>query len=139
MIQAKDGVRRPGGLEGSPGAHTPGPYAGGGLSDRRRYPRIHAEVLYRPAGLSLAHHRRSARDISLGGMRVFSDEDFRLGSRLDLEIQLADGSVVRCWSEVVWIVPLRNGSPASFDVGMKFTDMAQEDIQRLATVLSSAG
>jgi hypothetical protein len=96
-------------------------------------------VLYRPAGLGLLHHRRNTQDISLGGMRVFSDEPLRVGSRLDLEIQLADESVVRCWGEVVWSVALANGSPAGFDVGMKFTDMAPQDIQRLAAVLNSAG
>lgn len=116
-----------------------GPYAGVDLSDRRRYPRIHADVLYRPAGLSLVHHRRNTQDISLGGMRVFSDEPLRIGSRLDLEIQLADESVVRCWGEVVWLVQLADGSPAGFEVGMRFTDMEPRDIQRLATVLTSAG
>jgi Tfp pilus assembly protein PilZ len=95
-------------------------------------------VLYRPAGLSLLHHPRNTRDISLGGMRVFSDDDFRVGSRLDLDIQLADGSAVRCWGEVVWIVPMTDGDPAGFDVGLRFTDMAPQDIQRLATVLSAA-
>ena len=109
------------------------------MSDRRRYPRIHASVLYRPAGLSLMHHRRNTQDISLGGMRIFSDEGLRIGSRLDLEIQVADGSSVRCWAEVVWLTSLMDGSPATFDVGLKFADMAPQDVQRLATVLSSAG
>lgn len=125
-----------------PGPDTglcPGQYAGGAVSDRRRYPRVHAEVLYRPAGLSLVHHRRNTQDISLGGMRVFSDEGLGIGSRLDLEIQVSDGPPVRCWAEVVWLVPLNDGSPATFDVGLKFIDMAPQDIQRLAAVLSSAG
>lgn len=117
----------------------PTPYAGGALSDRRRYPRIHADVLYRPAGLSLTHHRRNTRDISLGGMRVFSDEEYRVGSRLDLDIALADGSIVRCWAEVAWIVKLPPSAAAGYDVGLKFVDMAPHDVERLATVLSPAG
>lgn len=106
------------------------------MSDRRRYPRVEAEVFCRPAGLDVFHHRRSTRDISLGGMRVFSDRSFTPGSRLDLEVVLSDGTTVRCWAEVVWVMKLDAGAPADYDVGMRFTDMDSADIQRLASVLS---
>ena len=105
------------------------------MSDRRRYPRVQADVVYRPAGAALLHHKRNTRDISLGGMRVFSDERFEVGGRLDLDVLLPDGSSVRCWAEVVWLVELGAGAPANFDVGLMFTDMAQDDVQRLAAVL----
>lgn len=105
------------------------------MSDRRRYPRIQADVVCRPAGAVLLHHKRNTRDISLGGMRVFSDERFTVGSRLDLDVLLPDTSTVRCWAEVVWLVELDAGAPAGFDVGLRFTDMAAADIQRLAAVL----
>lgn len=108
------------------------------MSDRRRYPRVNANVLCRPAGLRLTHHKRNARDVSLGGMRVFSDEQFEVGSQLDLDVFLADGSTIRCWAQVVWLVQLDSGAPARFDVGLKFTDMADPDIQRLASVLTRA-
>jgi hypothetical protein len=106
------------------------------VSDRRRYPRVIADVLCRPAGLRLTHHKRNARDVSLGGMRVFSDDAFGLGSQLDLDVFLADGSTIRCWAQVIWLVELEPGAQARFDVGLKFTDMAEPDIQRLASVLS---
>jgi c-di-GMP-binding flagellar brake protein YcgR len=105
------------------------------VSDRRRFPRVDADVVYRPAGLSLVHHHRNTQDISLGGMRVFSDEEFRIGSRLDLDILLADGSAVRCWAQVVWILKLKPHAPAGYDVGLKFMDMTPQDLQRLAAVL----
>lgn len=114
------------------------PYAGRLVSDRRRYPRVNADVFCRPAGVGWMHQRRNTQDISLGGMRVFSDEGFRVGSRLDLDVVLPDDSVVHCWADVVWLVELRPGAQAKFDVGLKFTDMAALDIQRLASVLSSA-
>lgn len=69
---------------------------------------------------------------------MFSDQDFAIGSRLDLDILVPDGSSVRCWAEVVWTVDLGAGGPARFDVGLKFTDMDPADIQRLATVLVPA-
>jgi hypothetical protein len=109
------------------------------LSDRRRYPRVNADVLCKPAGLQLTHHKRNARDVSLGGMRVFSDERFEVASQLDLDVFVADGSTIRCWAQVVWLVELEPGAAAKFDLGLKFTDMAEPDIQRLASVLSRAG
>jgi hypothetical protein len=71
-------------------------------------------------------------------MRVFSDEEFAVGRRLDLDVLLPDGVSVRCWAEVVWIQGLDDGGPARWDVGLKFTDMEPSDIQRLASVLVPA-
>lgn len=69
-------------------------------------------------------------------MRVYTDEDFAIGSRLDLDVLLPDRSSVRCWAVVVWRAELGAGRPARFDVGLRFTDMAPLDVQRLATVLT---
>lgn len=84
------------------------------------------------------HHKRNTQDISLAGMRVFTDERFALGDRLDLDVLLPDGVSVRCWAMVVWLAELGPEAPAKFDVGLKFTDMAGSDIQRLAAVLVPA-
>jgi len=89
----------------------------------------------RPAGNDLFHHRRNTQDISLGGMRVYSDEDYAVGSRLDLDVLITDQEPVRCWAMVVWRLQLGAGAPAKFDVGLKFTDLAPSDLQRLAGVL----
>ena len=105
------------------------------MSDRRRYPRIRANVVCRPAGSELFHQRRNARDISLGGMRVYSDDDYAVGTRLDLDVLMPDESSVRCWGVVVWRSELGPGAPAKFDVGLRFTDMDPADLQRLASVL----
>jgi len=108
------------------------------LSDRRRYPRVQADIMCRSAGIDLFHHHRNTQDISLGGMRVYSDEDFPVGSRLDLDVLIPGGTPVRCWGTVVWRSELGAGAPARFDVGLMFTDMAESDIQRLAAVLVPA-
>lgn len=108
------------------------------MSDRRRYPRIQADILCRPAGSDLVHHKRNTQDVSLGGIRVYSDEHFPVGSRLDIDILLPDQVSVRCWAVVVWLTELGPDAPAPFDVGLSFTDMAHSDIQRLAAVLVPA-
>jgi hypothetical protein len=107
--------------------------------DRRRFPRVQADILFRPAGLSLFHHRRSPKDIGLGGARILSDEALDIGQRLDLEVLLPDGSSVRCWAEVVWVARQEADAPAPFEVGLKFTDLAPEDVQRLASALGGPG
>ncbi len=109
------------------------------MSDRRRFPRVQADVICRTAGTNLFHHRRNTQDISLGGMRVLSDDSYTVGTRLDLDVLLPSGGSVRCWAEVVWLLELEAGAPAKFDVGLKFTDMVPSDIQRLAAVLVRAG
>ena len=108
------------------------------MSDRRRYPRVQANVICRPAGSTLFHHRRNTQDISLGGLRVYSDEDFPVGSRLDLDVLMPDQTTVRCWATVVWRTDLGTDGPARYDVGLKFTDLSPADIQRLAAVLDLA-
>ena len=103
--------------------------------DRRRYPRVGAPVFYRPAGLGFLHHRFNTRDISLGGMRAFSDEILAVNSRLELDVMLPDDSLVRCWATVVWSEELQPDAGARFEIGLRFTDMAEPDIQRIASVL----
>ena len=103
--------------------------------DRRRFPRIAAPVYYRPAGPSFMHHRRSSLNVSLGGMRVYSDEEVRVGQRLELELLLGDGATARCWARVAWVEPLEGSIPARYEVGLEFTDMADEDRRLLTAAL----
>ncbi len=68
-------------------------------------------------------------------MRVFSDEILAVNSRLELDVVLPDDSLVRCWATVVWAEELQADAAARFEIGLRFTDMAEPDIQRIASVL----
>ena len=104
--------------------------------DRRQYPRLEAPVLCRPAGLLLRLLQpRQAIDISLGGMRIFSDDPVKLGSLLELDLFLPDQTTVTAKAEVVWVEELPPGAPALYDVGLRFTELAEGDKARLAQVL----
>jgi c-di-GMP-binding flagellar brake protein YcgR len=105
------------------------------IGDRRRYPRIAAAVFYRPAGPPFLHHRRSAIDVSAGGMRVYSDDRMSVGARLEIELLLDDESSARCWARVAWIEHLPPGAGAAYDIGLEFTDMTEVDRQLLAEAL----
>ena len=103
--------------------------------ERRKYQRLHAPVvcrpLGRPIGLSLP-----VKDVSLGGIRVYTDDLHRIGDRLELELWLPDGTGLTLDSTVVWVDEL-GGLPAKFEVGLQFVDVAQKDFERLQVVLKS--
>jgi hypothetical protein len=107
------------------------------MSDRRRYPRLQAPVFCRPAGVGLFHEKLNTRNLSLGGARIFSDEEFKPGHRLELDVVLPSGDFLRCWAEVMWVTSREPDDEARYDVGLRFTDLAEADIQRLAAILDS--
>jgi c-di-GMP-binding flagellar brake protein YcgR len=107
--------------------------------DRRQYPRLKAPVFYRPTGLALLRALRRGKeravDISLGGVRIYSDDALTLGERLDLDLFLPDDTTLSAKGEVVWVKELPEGSPARYDVGVRFDKMDAHDQSRLGEVL----
>jgi c-di-GMP-binding flagellar brake protein YcgR len=105
--------------------------------DRRQFKRVHAPVYCRPVGPSLrfSTERSKPTDISRGGMRIYAEQAPTKGSELDIELFLPDNVSVACRVQVVWIEELPAGSPARFDVGLRFVDITDEDRARLGGVL----
>jgi len=102
--------------------------------DRRQFPRVNAPVFCRPVGKPIFGRRRAA-DVSVGGMRLYADEPPATGDRLELELFLPDEAELTCAVEVVWVDELPEGSPARFDIGVKFVNVREEDRARIAAVL----
>ena len=92
---------------------------------------MRAPVYCRPAGIGLRflQGKQQPLDISLGGMRIFSDEPVKKGTKLELELFLPDNTRID---------ELPAGSPARHDVGLKFVDIKDGDKDRLAAVLDEA-
>jgi hypothetical protein len=90
--------------------------------DRRRFRRIQAPIFCRPAGVKLLQHRAPI-DMSLGGLRIYSDERFPIGDTMKLEVFANDSPPFTLTAEVVWVAALPPGSPAKFDLGLKFTQL----------------
>lgn len=107
-------------------------------ANRRRFPRIAAPVFYRPAGPDFLHHRRATVDISLGGMRVYSDDELTIGTALEIDLLLDQDTTARCWARIAWVEKLPESAGAAYDVGLEFTDIADED-RRLLTEALRAG
>jgi hypothetical protein len=101
------------------------------------YPRLHAPVYFTRAGacfLFLCGRRKLAHHV-LGGLRVYTDERTRVGTRLELEIFLPDGTSVVCKTEVAWVESLPVGAPANSDVGLSIIAIHPHDHERLSSVL----
>ncbi len=104
-------------------------------SNRRRFPRLKAPVFCRSARFRTA--RRPVVDIGLGGLRVFSDETFEPGERLDVELFLPNAVTLRALMKVAWVAAQPSGAPASFDVGMELLDIKGDgDLDELDAVLT---
>lgn len=102
--------------------------------DRRRFKRLQAPVYCRPAGMALRREEQVA-DISVGGMRVYTDDVHKAGSRLEMELFLPSGKTVTLLAEVVWVEELAQGSPAKFDIGLRYVDLTPEEEAVIGQVL----
>jgi hypothetical protein len=85
--------------------------------NRRRFVRVDLPVLFRPAGL--LGPRRPARDVSRGGIRIWSDRAFRTGTRLEIEMFLPGGESLSVDVRVAWIREL-SGQGARYEAGLEF-------------------
>ena len=116
-------------------------------NDRRKYRRIRAPLYCRPAGMEFLARQRQPIDVSLGGVRIYSDEKLRVGELLKMEFFTKDSPPVTYTAEVVWIEPIKpikptepteadGGSPpARFDVGLKFLQLEPNALKTLLSVL----
>lgn len=105
--------------------------------ERRRYPRLKAAAFFRPAGVRtlVQEWRNRVRDVSLGGMRIYSDEPVTVGDALELDV-LSSGDLLTVTAKVMWVDALAAGAPARFDVGLAFVSLTAEVREQLRELLS---
>ena len=98
---------------------------------------MQAPIQCRPARAeSFAQHLESI-DVSFGGLRLRSDEEYRVGAFLRLDIFFAPRAPVTLTAEVVWIEALSKGAHARFDVGLAFVELNNDALKFLMSVLDS--
>ncbi len=102
-------------------------------TERRRFPRIVVPVLYRMPRIFGAKKRVS--NLSLGGARIYSDTQLKVGQNLELELFLPDGSTAEALARVVWIKEMPEGAEAYYDVGLEFLDLSKKTKEQLDTIL----
>ncbi len=104
--------------------------------DRRRFPRVKAPVYYRPAGVFGTSNQAS--NISLAGVRIYSNKPFKKSQPLEIELLLPNGNSLKAIVRVVWINALPPGSEAVYDVGLEFLNIADDVISKLQSVLEES-
>jgi c-di-GMP-binding flagellar brake protein YcgR len=107
--------------------------------DRRKYRRIRAPLYCRPAGMDFLARQRQPIDVSLGGVRIYSDEAMKVGELLKMEFFIQDAPPVTYTAEVVWIERIKadgdSPPPALFDIGLKFLHLEPTALKALLGVL----
>ena len=101
-------------------------------TERRKFPRVKALVYYRNPRILTPKHR--AADISLNGIRIYSDELLEKGKRIEIEIFLPKGSSITAIARVVWAKKLDSDAKASYDIGLEFLSFppwATQELKRL--------
>jgi hypothetical protein len=107
--------------------------------ERRRYRRIQAQVYCRPAGVKLLARHREPVDLSLGGVRVYSDDKYKVAELVKMEFFVGDTAGVTYTAQVIWIDSVPGGDPAKYDVGLKFVDLSPQALAFLAGILGPEG
>jgi hypothetical protein len=102
-------------------------------TERRKYRRVVAPVYCKPP--QHISPKRRVSDMSLGGVRIYSDERLDVGGQLELEFFLPDGSTVKAMGKVAWIKEMPEGAEALYDVGMEFIQLTEAATEKLKTVL----
>jgi hypothetical protein len=98
--------------------------------------RIFAPMLHRPTSRFAQGITRDG--VSGGpkkGFRTYTDQAFRPGAVLEIDVLLPDGSTASAVVLVDWCDALPTGSPARFDVGLGIARMDLADLARLDVVL----
>jgi c-di-GMP-binding flagellar brake protein YcgR len=101
--------------------------------ERRRFPRVMAPVLCRIPRKAAKKQRVS--NLSLGGVRIYSDERLDIGQELDLEFFLPNGAVLEARAKVVWLKELPPGSQGVYDMGLEFLALPKKVRKELSIVL----
>ena len=103
--------------------------------DRRKYKRLYIPIFYR--GASFFSRREPVIDFGLGGIRIYSDDELKIGKRLELELYLPDETSVVCTARVVWQKLLPEGAVAKYEMGLEFLEISPDGLQALAKVFDS--
>ena len=101
--------------------------------ERRLFPRLSSPVYYRIAKSQALRQRVS--NISLGGVRIYSDHRLDVGEQVDLELHFPNGFSGKGTARVVWIKDLPPESGTNYDVGLEFIKLPEEAIKELLEAL----
>lgn len=101
----------------------------GMFEEKRQYTR-HTVSLYGKTQKLFAN-RFFAVDISRGGSRIYSNEQFPIGETLKLKFFVPGGKKVTPTVRVAWIREADDKAPAKYELGLEFLDISETCLNRL--------
>jgi hypothetical protein len=75
-------------------------------------------------------------DISFGGLRIYSDQEYAVGTYVRLDVFFPRVAPVTVTAEVMWIRASAKRAPAPFEVGLAFVDLAPDSLDLLRPLLA---
>ncbi len=75
--------------------------------------------------------KAALQDLSLGGIQVVSDQAFRPGAVLELEISIPGEKLVRSVAKVIWCRTASGSKGTAFNSGIQFIPIYEEDLLKL--------
>lgn len=108
---------------------------GKSLGERRKHPRFALHVYCRIEKSQSLRQRVS--NISLGGVRIYSDQRLDVNEKVELELHFPSGFSSKGLARVVWIKELPPNSGASYDVGFEFLNLPEEAVDELKKALEN--
>jgi hypothetical protein len=100
------------------------------------YARVKVPMIFRPARLRGV--REPAVDLGVSGFRVYCDEAFTVGDRLEMTLLLPDDTTIECTVRVAWRSEQNAGAPAPWEVGLELLEARGAGLARLSEVLDRA-
>ena len=103
------------------------------ILDRRKFPRVEADVLYRAP--RLAPRKRPIHNISLGGVCFSCDEELAQNTQLEIEFYLPNGYALVAIARIVWTRKRPEGSEPPYEAGLQFLHLNPDAAKELEKFL----
>lgn len=96
--------------------------------DRRKYPRVNADVTYSIKDSQSLKQMQGAKNISAGGIAFFARETVSVGSVLDLIMSFPDMSNVQTKVRVVWsdVAQVDGDAAICCELGVEFISLDEQ-------------
>ncbi|MBD3379257.1 MAG: hypothetical protein GF408_02225 [Candidatus Omnitrophica bacterium] len=104
--------------------------------NQRKFPRVNYKCLIKVSREDSEEVIDTyTENIGGGGICVVLDKDFGLFTSVDLELYIDDDRApVTCTGSIVWVVkkhPATDSEPVTYDTGIEFSDLGEEDRSRI--------
>lgn len=102
------------------------------MKERRRFVRVdvRVNVWWRKIPDKVARGQATNKDISEQGIWLIVDEEFQIGDKLQLEMELPTKKIIKCLGEVVWVEPFMivgYSEITKYNAGIEFINITADD------------